>query len=68
MSRPNTISKKPIFILFINDRLVQNDKIKKTLDNIYTAYQPKGGYSYFTYITLYVRPDLVDVNVHPTKK
>lgn len=69
LSRPNTVSyKRNMFLLFINNRLVENDKLKKTLDAMYSVFQPKGGYSYFTYLALSIRPDLIDVNVHPTKK
>lgn len=53
---------------FLLDRLVESDKIKKVIDNVYSIYQPKGGYTYFVYMALSVRPDLIDVNVHPTKK
>lgn len=55
-------------MLFINNRLVQNEKLKKTIDAAYAIFQPKGGYSYFCYMALSIRPDLIDVNVHPTKK
>lgn len=57
-----------MFLLFVNNRLVESDKIKKVLENAYGTYQPKGGYSYLVYMALSVRPDLIDVNVHPTKK
>lgn len=60
--------KKNALLLFINNRLVENDKIKRTVDAMYNMFQPKGGYSYFVYMALSIRPDLIDVNVHPTKK
>lgn len=50
------------------DRLVENDKIKRVVDNVYGLFQPKGGYSYFVYMGLSMMPNLLDVNVHPTKK
>jgi len=69
LSKPNTITyKKNIFLLFINNRLVTHDRIKKTIDSVYNIFQPKGGYSHFCYLALSIRPDLIDVNVHPTKK
>ena len=69
MTRQNTVQcKKNTFLMFANNRLVESDKIKKVIDNAYAMQQPKGGYSYFCYLALSVRPDLIDVNVHPTKK
>ena len=69
LSKPNTVTyKKNMFLLFINNRIVTHDKIKRTVESIYNIFQPKGGYSFFVYIALSVRPDLIDVNVHPTKK
>lgn len=38
------------------------------MDGAYAKYQPKGSYSYLVYMALSVRPELIDVNVHPTKK
>ena len=69
MTKPNTVqAKKSVFLLFVNNRLVESDKLKRVIDNAYSMYQPKGGYSYMVYLALSVRPDLIDVNVHPTKK
>ena len=69
LSKPNCVNyKKNIFLLFINNRLVEHDKLKKTVEAIYNIFQPKGGYSFFAYLAFSIRPDLIDVNVHPTKK
>jgi len=69
MTKPNTVqAKKSVFLLFVNNRLVESDKLKRVIENAYNMYQPKGGYSYLVYLALSVRPDLIDVNVHPTKK
>ena len=69
LSKPNCVNyKKNILLLFINNRLVEHDKLKKTVGSIYSIFQPKGGYSYFAYFAFSIRPDLIDVNVHPTKK
>ena len=69
LTKPNTVqSKKNTVLLFANNRLVESDRIRKVFDNAYSMYQPKGGYSYFVYMALSVRPDLIDVNVHPAKK
>lgn len=35
---------------------------------MYSLFQPKGGYTYFVYMGLSILPELIDVNVHPTKK
>eukprot|EP00347_Sterkiella_histriomuscorum_P006746 403351590 len=52
----------------IMNRLVESDKIKRTLDQVYQQFQPKGGYSYFVYMSLFIPSEQIDVNVHPTKK
>ena len=69
LTKPNTVtSKKNLFLLFINNRLVESDKIKRIVDSTYGLYQPKGNFSYLVYMALSVKPELIDVNVHPTKK
>lgn len=69
LTKPNTVTaKKNLFLLFVNNRLVESDKIKRVIDSTYAMYQPKGGYSYLVYMALSVKPELIDVNVHPTKK
>ena len=56
-------------LLLINlDRLVEAEKIKRVVDSTYALYQPKGNFSYLVYMALSVKPELIDVNVHPTKK
>ena len=61
-------AKKSYLLLFINNRLVESEKIKRAVDAAYSMYQPKGGYSYFVYITLSIPAEQIDVNCHPTKK
>ncbi|KIK70163.1 hypothetical protein GYMLUDRAFT_34643 [Collybiopsis luxurians FD-317 M1] len=63
----NYQSKKTIFLLFINSRLVESSRIKRALENVYTGILPKGSFP-FVYLSLKVDPRAVDVNVHPTKK
>ncbi|KAI0795447.1 DNA binding protein [Abortiporus biennis] len=63
----NYQSKKTIFLLFINHRLVESSRIKKSLDSIYNGILPKGT-SPFMYLSLQLDPRSVDVNVHPTKR
>eukprot|EP01047_Picozoa_sp_COSAG01_P119528 COSAG01_NODE_48236_length_383_cov_0.577465_1_plen_100_part_10 len=59
--------KKAIFILFINNRLVDNSDLKKAMDMVYAPYLPKGQHS-FVYLKMDIPPEDIDVNVHPTKR
>lgn len=64
----NLQSKKFIYpLLFINNRLVQSERMRRTTKQIYTTFLPKGSH-YFAYISLKIVPKDVDVNVHPTKR
>jgi DNA mismatch repair protein MLH1 len=60
-------TKRNTMILFINNRLVKCDRIKKALDLAYHPYLPKG-HQYFTYLSLQMNSKDIDINVHPTKK
>ncbi|XP_066903081.1 DNA mismatch repair protein Mlh1 [Halyomorpha halys] len=66
ISNVNYSAKKSIFILFINDRLVDSTALRKTIENVYSLYLAKGSHP-FVYISLALDPRNVDVNVHPTK-
>ncbi|WWD02458.1 hypothetical protein V865_000497 [Kwoniella europaea PYCC6329] len=59
-------ARKGGWLLFINNRLVESNKIKKAIDALYTAYLPKGA-SPWVYLSLEIDPAKIDVNVHPTK-
>ena len=59
--------KKSTILIFINHRSVESSAIKKTLEQTYAAYLPKGGHP-FVYLNLHIDPARVDVNVHPTKR
>ncbi|KAJ6493696.1 histidine kinase-like ATPase [Mycena vitilis] len=63
----NYQSKKIIFLLFINHRLVESSRMKRALEAVYSGVLPKGA-SPFIYLSLQINPRDVDVNVHPTKK
>ncbi|KAF8189866.1 histidine kinase-like ATPase [Mycena galopus ATCC 62051] len=63
----NYQSKKMIFLLFINHRLVESSRMKRALEAVYSGVLPKG-VSPFIYLSLQINPRDVDVNVHPTKK
>lgn len=68
MTDLNYLSKKstpPIF--FINNRLVTCEPLRRSLQQVYQLYLPKGNKP-FIYLSLLIQPDTVDVNVHPTKK
>jgi DNA mismatch repair protein MLH1 len=54
------------FILFTNGRLVRNDFLRKALENVYSKYLPKQCHP-FIYLDLKLPPQILDVNVHPTK-
>lgn len=59
--------KKNVLLLFVNHRAVDNSNIKKKIEQTYSAVLPKGGHP-FTYLSLDIDPQRVDVNVHPTKR
>ena len=58
--------KQMIFILFINERLVDCQPLKKCLQTIFSLYMPKGSHP-LIYMNLTLNPLNIDVNVHPTK-
>ncbi|CAH0559362.1 unnamed protein product [Brassicogethes aeneus] len=62
----NYSTKKFVFLLFINHRLVECTNLKKCIDQVYTTYLPKNMHP-FVYLSLELDPITVDVNVHPTK-
>ena len=59
--------KKTALLLFINHRSVDSSNIRKAIEQTYSTFLPKGGHP-FTYLSLDIDPQRVDVNVHPTKK
>ncbi|KAJ7052919.1 DNA mismatch repair protein MutL [Mycena amicta] len=65
-TNPNYQSKKMIFLLFIDHRLVESPRIKRALENVYNSILPKGA-SPSVYLRYFCESTL-DVNVHPTKK
>ncbi|XP_039295912.1 DNA mismatch repair protein Mlh1 isoform X1 [Nilaparvata lugens] len=66
ISNANYSTKKQIFLLFINHRLVDSTGLRRALDSVYSLYLPKGAHP-FLYLSLELDPRNVDVNVHPTK-
>lgn len=55
----------PVF--FINNRLVSCDPLRRALNSVLQVFLPKGNYP-FIYLSLRIKPENLDVNVHPTKK
>ncbi|KAJ2596980.1 DNA mismatch repair protein [Coemansia sp. RSA 1722] len=58
---------KSVFLLFINHRLVDHTPIKRAVESLYSSVLPKASRP-FVYLDLRIRPENVDVNVHPTKR
>eukprot|EP00835_Amoeboradix_gromovi_P001862 NODE_95_length_21460_cov_0.300220.p1 type:complete len:685 gc:universal NODE_95_length_21460_cov_0.300220:4054-2000(-) len=58
---------QPPFILFINNRLVHSSVFKKLILGYFETYLPKGKYP-FCYLSLNLKSQIIDVNVHPSKK
>lgn len=67
VTNANYSTKRSTFIFFINHRLVECPPIKKMLESFYAEILPKCGYP-FVYLSIEVPPQIVDVNIHPTKK
>ncbi|KAJ6233493.1 DNA mismatch repair protein mlh1 [Anaeramoeba flamelloides] len=59
--------KKSNFILFINQRLVENKKIKIQINKIYKEILKTKDHP-FIFLNLILPPECVDVNIHPSKK
>ncbi|GAA98976.1 hypothetical protein E5Q_05664 [Mixia osmundae IAM 14324] len=62
----NFSAKKAVYVIFVNNRLVESRSIRKSLEIFYAPLLPKGGFP-FVYISLMLDPATIDVNVHPTK-
>ncbi|WEJ94952.1 DNA mismatch repair protein Mlh1 [Yamadazyma tenuis] len=59
--------KKMQSIFFINQRLVSCDPLRRAIHSIYSIFLPKG-FQPFVYISLELKPEILDVNIHPTKR
>ena len=66
VSGPTATPKKSIFVLFINNRLVNLTPLKKFLESQYTTLMAKS--ASFMYLSLRIHPSKVDVNLHPSKQ
>ncbi len=67
VSNANYSAKRTNMLLFINHRSVESPTIKKSVEQTYATFLPKGGHPFF-YLSLEIEPQRVDVNVHPTKR
>ncbi|CAA9964889.1 DNA mismatch repair protein mutL [Pyrenophora teres f. maculata] len=67
VSSANYSAKRTQMLLFINHRSVESPVIKKSVEQTYATFLPKGGHPFF-YLSLEIEPQRVDVNVHPTKR
>ncbi|KAI6203667.1 DNA mismatch repair protein Mlh1 [Aphelenchoides besseyi] len=57
--------KRKIFQLFINNRLVTSEKLKKSINSTFNSMDC---YCPFMAISMIINPSCVDVNAHPTKE
>lgn len=67
ISNANFNAKKLSLLLFINNRSVECSPLKRAIETVYATYLPKGSHP-FIYLSLDIKSQNVDVNVHPTKK
>ncbi|KAJ3157084.1 DNA mismatch repair protein [Geranomyces variabilis] len=67
VSNANFNTKQMTLILFINHRSVDSSNLKRAIEAVYTEYLPRGTHP-FVYLSLDIKPENVDVNVHPTKR
>lgn len=68
ITNPNYNNKKSIQpVFFINNRLISNDTLKRAIISSINHFLPKG-HKPFIYLSLEIKPQNLDVNVHPTKR
>lgn len=53
--------------IFVNDRLIEDEEITKTIERKYIGLIPQGRFPAF-FIFIYTDPKNIDVNIHPNKK
>lgn len=68
ISSPNYNNKKRVApVIFINNRLVTCDPLRKAVNAVFNFFLPKGSTG-FAYLSLAITPENLDVNIHPTKR
>lgn len=67
VTNANYSNKKAVYILFINNRLVECPAIRRTVESVYGELLPKHTFP-FVYLSFSMPARHIDVNVHPTKK
>lgn len=66
--KKTSISTNKMMVFFINNRLIDCEVLRKNIIQTYNAFLPKTASSPFVYLSLFIKPENVDVNVHPTKR
>lgn len=66
ITNANYSTKKLQFLLFINNRLVCSLSLRRALEVVYASLLPKNSHP-FVYMSVFIDPGNIDVNVHPTK-
>jgi len=65
-TKPSANLDKSLLIIFVNNRLIINNNIKKVFDQTYCKYLIKNG-NYFAYLDINCPPSKIDVNVKANK-
>lgn len=58
--------KRPVFIFFVNQRLVEIETFKKKIKNTYNE-NSISKTNPFVFLSIRIEPKAIDVNIHPTK-
>lgn len=53
--------------IFINGRLITNKRLSHSIENVYSDFLARGCHPFF-FCVLTIPSDLIDVNIHPSKK
>jgi DNA mismatch repair protein MLH1 len=65
-TKPSANLDKSLLLVFLNNRLINNNSVKKLFDSTYVKLLIKNG-NYFAYIHITCPPDKIDVNVRANK-